>query len=73
MMAGGKILQDTEQHLAYSRLRAIETRREIARSANTGISCFVTPYGEIEQTTPYWEQAMISKNMTPNTINKPYL
>ena len=54
------------QHLAYSRLRAIETRREIARCANTGISCFVTPYGEIEQATKYWEQAMISKNMTPN-------
>ena len=54
------------QHLAYSRLRAIETRREIARCANTGISCFVTPYGEIEQATPYWEQAIISKSMTPN-------
>jgi apolipoprotein N-acyltransferase len=54
------------QHLAYSRLRAIETRREVARCANTGISCFVTPYGEIEQATPYWEQAIISKSMTPN-------
>ena len=56
------------QHLAYSRLRAIETRREIARCANTGISCFVTPYGEIEQATTYWEPAVISKNMTPNNI-----
>lgn len=53
------------QHLAYSRLRAIETRREIARCANTGISCFVTPYGEFEQVTPYWESAVISKNMFP--------
>jgi apolipoprotein N-acyltransferase len=55
-----------KQHLAYARLRAIETRREIARCANTGISCFVTPYGEIEQATPYWEEAAISKNVTPN-------
>jgi apolipoprotein N-acyltransferase len=55
-----------KQHLAYARLRAIETRREIARCANTGISCFVTPYGEIEQATPYWEQAIITKNLTPN-------
>jgi apolipoprotein N-acyltransferase len=55
-----------KQHLAYARLRAIETRREIARCANTGISCFVTPYGEIEQATPYWEEAIITKNMTPN-------
>ena len=54
------------QHLAYAKLRAIETRKEIARCANTGISCFVTPYGEIEQATAYWEPAVISKNMTPN-------
>lgn len=55
-----------KQHLAYSRLRAIETRREIARCANTGISCFVTPFGDIEQATTYWEPAVISKNMAPN-------
>lgn len=54
------------QHLAYAKLRAIETRREIARCANTGISCFITPYGEIEQATPYWEQAIITKKMRPN-------
>lgn len=54
------------QHLAYARLRAIETRREIARCANTGISCFITPYGDIEQATTYWESSVISKNMTPN-------
>ncbi len=55
-----------KQHLALSKLRAIETRREIARCANTGISCFITPYGEIEQATPYWKDAMIIKEMTPN-------
>ncbi len=54
------------QHLAYAGLRAIETRREIARCANTGISCFVTRFGDIEQATPFWEQAIISENMTPN-------
>jgi apolipoprotein N-acyltransferase len=55
-----------KQHLALSVLRAIETRREIARCANTGISCFITPYGQIEQQTKYWEDAMIVKDMTPN-------
>jgi apolipoprotein N-acyltransferase len=55
-----------KQHLAYAKLRAIETRREIARCANTGISCFITPYGEIEQATLYWEDAIITKNITPN-------
>lgn len=54
------------QHLAYARLRAIETRKEIARCANTGISCFITPLGAIEQATPYWEKALIVKNMKPN-------
>ena len=54
------------QHLAYARLRAIETRREIARCANTGISCFITTTGEIEQATAYWEEALIEKDMTPN-------
>jgi len=54
------------QHLAYAKLRAIETRKEIARCANTGISCFITPYGKIEQATPYWEEAVIIKKMTPH-------
>ncbi len=55
-----------KQHLAFAKLRAIETRREIARCANTGISCFISPYGEIEQATLYWEKAIITKNMMPN-------
>lgn len=37
------------QHLYYAKLRAIETRRWVARSANTGISAFINPRGEIVQ------------------------
>ncbi|WP_439505496.1 apolipoprotein N-acyltransferase [Sediminibacterium sp.] len=37
------------QHLSYAKLRAIETRRWVARSANTGISAFINPRGEIVQ------------------------
>lgn len=37
----------TWQHLNLSRLRAIETRRSVARSANTGISAFINQKGEI--------------------------
>ncbi|RYY11112.1 MAG: apolipoprotein N-acyltransferase, partial [Cytophagaceae bacterium] len=40
-----------EQHLVYGALRAIETRRDVARSANTGISGFVNQHGEITQRT----------------------
>lgn len=53
------------QHLQYARLRAIETRRWIARSANTGVSCFITSMGQIRQAQPYWEEAVIKGNVTP--------
>jgi apolipoprotein N-acyltransferase len=36
-----------KQHMYYARLRAIENRTWVARSANTGISCFVDPYGTV--------------------------
>lgn len=42
------------QHLLFARLRAIETRRDIARSANTGISGFINYKGEITQPTSWW-------------------
>lgn len=42
------------QHCRYASLRAIETRRSIARSANTGISCFVNQRGDISQPTKWW-------------------
>ncbi len=47
------------QHLSYASLRAIETRRAIARCANTGISAIIAPSGEILQPTPWWEPAVI--------------
>jgi apolipoprotein N-acyltransferase len=41
------------QHLYFASLRAIETRRSIARSANTGISAFINQRGDILQPLPY--------------------
>lgn len=54
------------QHLNYARLRAIENRRQIARCANTGVSCFLDEFGTIYKATPWWEQAVIEKDLIPN-------
>lgn len=43
-----------KQHMAFSRLRALETRRYVARSANTGISGFINQRGDIVAATDYW-------------------
>lgn len=42
------------QHLTFSSIRAIETRRDVVRSANTGMSCFVDQRGIIHQPTAWW-------------------
>lgn len=43
-----------EQHFAYARLRAIETRRTVVRSANNGISGVIHPDGSVAFRTEYW-------------------
>jgi apolipoprotein N-acyltransferase len=45
------------QHFDFARLRAIETRRFIARSANTGLSGFIDDRGNIISQTKWWEPA----------------
>jgi apolipoprotein N-acyltransferase len=42
------------QHLSFSRIRAIETRRCVARAANTGISCFVDQRGDLHEVSDWW-------------------
>ncbi len=42
-----------KQHLGLSVLRAIEQRKYVARSANTGISCIIDTKGTIHQPTKY--------------------
>ncbi len=55
------------QHLLFSVLRAIETRRSIARSANTGISCFINQRGDISKRTAYWVPTSIRAKINTNT------
>lgn len=52
--------QGHKQHLSYARLRAIENRRSIARSANTGISAFINQRGDIVDSLPYNTQGALS-------------
>jgi apolipoprotein N-acyltransferase len=53
-----------KQHMNYARLRAIETRKWIARSANTGISCFIDAYGTVIDPRP-WNTAVAIKYSVP--------
>ena len=55
-----------KQHLNYARLRAIETRRSIARSANTGISAFINQRGDIVQQTKWWERGYLGGTLNLN-------
>ncbi len=58
--------QGHKQHLSYARLRAIENRRSIARSANTGISAFINEKGEITSSLGYEEQGALRGEITLN-------
>jgi apolipoprotein N-acyltransferase len=46
------------QHFSMAVFRAIENRRCLVRSANTGISGFIGPTGRIQSTTPIFESAI---------------
>lgn len=55
------------QHLKLGALRAIEHRRAIARSANTGISCFIDIRGRILQPTNYGVATTVKGEIIPET------
>ena len=52
-----------DQHLDYAKLRAIETRRWVCRSANTGISAFINQRGDIVQQTKWWVKTAIKQDI----------
>jgi len=54
------------QHMQYARLRAVEFRRSIARSANTGISAFINQRGDVFQPTTYWTPNVIEMKINGN-------
>lgn len=62
-----------EQHLAFARLRAVETRKEVARSANTGISAIIDRSGDIKARTYWWEQDVLVGTLRRNKIKTFYM
>ncbi len=60
------------QHNQYARLRAIEMRRSIARSASTGISSFINQRGEIIKSTQWWESTAIDAEINRSRAITPF-
>ncbi|GAA0871216.1 apolipoprotein N-acyltransferase [Gangjinia marincola] len=58
--------QGHKQHLSYARLRAIETRRSVVRSANTGISALIDETGKITTSLGYEQQGTLKGKVTYN-------
>jgi len=54
------------QHLKFASLRAIETRRSIARSANTGSSAYINQRGDILEATDYEVDAVLNSPIAFN-------
>ncbi len=56
-----------KQHLSYASLRAIETRRDIARCANTGVSAFIDQKGRILEKSHWWQKETMRGYVNLNT------
>ena len=54
------------QHLEYAKLRAIETRRWVARSANTGISAFINQRGDVVKQSKWWVPTALKADINLN-------
>ncbi|MDR6463186.1 apolipoprotein N-acyltransferase [Chryseobacterium sediminis] len=53
------VTEGHKQLLSYAKLRAIETRREIARAANSGISAHINAKGEVTADTFYGDKTAL--------------
>lgn len=56
-----------KNHFNYAKLRAIETRRWLVRSANTGISGVIDPAGNVHQRLGWWLQGVIRSTVYPQS------
>lgn len=60
------------QHVAQAVLRAVETDRYIVRSANTGISCVISPGGDVLSATENGERTYFVFNVAPRNTETLY-
>lgn len=60
------------QHMNYARLRAVEFRKSIARSANTGISCIINQRGDVIRQSSWWEEDAFQETLLKNSIRTFY-
>lgn len=56
-----------KNHFNYAKLRAIETRRWLVRSANTGISGVIDPAGNVHERLGWWQQGAIRSTVYPQS------
>lgn len=62
-----------DQHLLYAKLRAIETRRWVVRSANTGISAFINQRGDVVKKSKWWVRDALKQDINLNDTITTYV
>lgn len=62
-----------DQHMLYAKLRAIETRRWVVRSANTGISGFINQRGDVVQQSKWWTRTALKQDINLNDVITTYV
>jgi apolipoprotein N-acyltransferase len=71
--ASFRVSAEPEQHLAQSRLRAVETGRWVVHGALSGASAFVDPDGRIHDRTDLFERATIRREIPLVDALTPFL
>ncbi|MCZ7531073.1 MAG: apolipoprotein N-acyltransferase [Acidimicrobiia bacterium] len=64
---------NTEQHIALSQMRAVETGRPVLHASVSGVTAVISADGTIEATTPIFETVVLAGTATTMTGETPYL
>lgn len=62
-----------KQHFSFARLRAIENRKSVARSANTGTSGFINQRGDVIQASDWWTETALRNTIFLNDRSTLYM